>query len=90
MQCYHAMEMGHPNKTPVRSFASELHQGIIVLLEKASVQTKTENASVQVITRLLSSWTTFSASARNCGSGSAKYDKYNKMLDEMCDLATAD
>ena len=57
---------------------------------KANIPTKSEKAVIQLIERLLQSWTKFSANARNCTEGSPKYENFKTMLNELCDLADGD
>lgn len=90
MQRYRSMRTGFPQKTPVRSFAGDLCREVAQVWDKANIPIKTEKAAIQTITRLLSSWTSFSASSNKCKKGSVKYEKYTKMLDELCDIAIGD
>ena len=90
LQRYHTVKLALSKSTSVRSLDSKIYLEVASVWTKANVPMKTEKACIEVLVRLLGSWTTFSANSRKCQPSSDKYVKYKTMLDEVCDLAIGD
>ena len=90
MQRYKSLKGTLPQSTPVRTFAKQLYEEVAKVWAKANIPIKSQKAVVESVTRLLLSWSTFSANAHKCKPESNKYKTYSNMLDSLCDLTEGD
>ena len=87
LQRYKTIKNVLPMSSSVRDVARKICAEILDVWSKANIPTKSEKSCIQIILRLVKSWTTFCQKSKYTQPGSAKYDDFKRFLSELCDIA---